>query len=324
MSQLLEVDSLVTEYSAPRRTVRAVDGVSFSIRSGEIFGIVGESGCGKSATCRSIIQLFAGARARIASGSIRLNGREMVGASPERLRRVRGREIAMVFQDPMTALNPTMTVGRQIRESVMAHGNGDAREARDRALDLMRLVRIPNPEQRFSAWPHELSGGLRQRIVIAIALANDPALLLADEPTTALDVTVQDQVLRLLLDARDSRGAAVLLVTHDLGVVAQTCDRVAVMYAGRIVETGSVADVLKRPAHPYTQALLKALPGRRRGARLEAIAGAPPDLAAPPQGCRFLPRCPVGDAGCASADCVLVARHGRPDHLDACVKGGRA
>jgi peptide/nickel transport system ATP-binding protein len=321
MTELLSVRNLVTEFSTPQGTIRAVDGVDFSILRGEVFGIVGESGCGKSATCRSIIQLFAGASVRL-KGSIRLNEKELVGAAPAAMRAVRGREVSMVFQDPMTALNPTMRVGQQLHEAITARGRQSRSDSFRTAIDLLRAMRVPHPESRLLAYPHELSGGLRQRIVIAMALAGNPDLLLADEPTTALDVTVQDQILKLLLSARDARGAAVLLVTHDLGVVAQTCDRVAVMYAGRVVETGPVDDVLKRPQHPYTRALLAARPSIARRGRLTPIQGAPPSFAEPPPGCRFHPRCSLAIEACRTTACELVSRGGDPAHLDACIRNG--
>jgi len=319
---VLAMDGLVTEFRTSRGAVRAVDGVDLQVRAGETLGLVGESGSGKSALCRSIIQLFAGASATIAAGSIKLNGRELVGAGPRALREARGREVSMIFQDPMTALTPVMTVGAQLREAVRAHEKLSRRAAQARALDLLRAVQIPNPESRLGAYPHELSGGLRQRVVIAIALAGRPSLILADEPTTALDVTVQDQILTLLRDLQTEVGAGVLLVTHDLGVVAQSCERVAVMYAGRLVETGAVRDVLKGPRHPYTKALLDALPTRERGRPLVPIDGAPPSLIDPPSGCRFRPRCPMAQARCAETTPVLEPVEPGADHRHACLLGG--
>ncbi|WP_102961465.1 ABC transporter ATP-binding protein [Mangrovicella endophytica] len=323
---LLSVQDLVTEFAGPSGTARAVDGVSFDIQPGEIFGIVGESGCGKSATCRSILRLFGGADARIAGGSIRLDGAGDLAAMPERaLGHIRGRDVAFIFQDPLTALNPTMRVGRQIAEVIKRHRRVSWREARAMALQLLRDVHVTSPERRLDAWPHELSGGLRQRIVIAMALALQPRLIIADEPTTALDVTVQDQILRLLMERRAASGTAIILVTHDLGVVSEVCDRVAVMYGGRFVETGTTAEVLDRPRHPYTRALLAALPSRAmRGQPLTPIEGTPPSLTAPPPGCRFAPRCPRAEDVCSAGPPPPLMAHeaAAPRHLDACLLEG--
>ncbi|MCW4115900.1 ABC transporter ATP-binding protein [Aurantimonas sp. MSK8Z-1] len=323
---LLSVQNLVTEFHGPGGTARAVDGVSFDVNAGEIFGIVGESGCGKSATCRSIVRLFGGADARIAGGSVRLDGSGDLATLPEReLARIRGRDVAFIFQDPLTALNPTMRIGRQIAEVVERHRRVSRREARAIALQLLRDVHVTSPERRLDAWPHELSGGLRQRVVIAMALALRPRLIIADEPTTALDVTVQDQILRLLLERCAATGTAIILVTHDLGVVAEICDRVAVMYGGRFVETGSTATVLASPRHPYTRALLSALPSRAmRGKPLAPIEGTPPSLTAPPPGCRFAPRCPQAAEVCRAGPPPPLMLHDRatPLHADACLLEG--
>ncbi|WP_272009017.1 ABC transporter ATP-binding protein [Roseovarius sp. ZX-A-9] len=319
---LLSVQSLKTEFHGRRGIARAVDDVSFDIEPGEIFGIVGESGCGKSATCRSILKLFGGADARIAGGSITLDGVGDLVALPEkRMGDVRGSKVSFIFQDPLTALNPTMRVGRQIAEIVMRHSKASRKEAGQRALELLRDVKVTSPERRLMAYPHELSGGLRQRVVIAMALALQPPLIIADEPTTALDVTVQDQILRLLLERRDRTGTAIILVTHDLGVVAEVCDRVAVMYGGQIVETGSTDQVLQGAAHPYTRALLAALPSAAmRGRSLTPIEGIPPSLIAPPPGCRFAPRCAHAHDACRAARPALAPREGStPGHLDACI-----
>jgi oligopeptide/dipeptide ABC transporter ATP-binding protein len=268
---------------------------------------VGESGCGKTMTLRAILGLLPG-RARITSGEVVFDGHAL---SPRSLGRLRGDSIGMVFQEPMTALNPVMRVGDQIAEGPRVRLRQSAREARERALELLRLVGIPDPERRYEAYPHELSGGLRQRIVIAIALASHPQLLLCDEPTTALDVTIQDQILHLLARLRADMGLSQVLVTHDLAVVAQTCERVAVMYAGRIVETGTVAEVFGAPRHPYTRALLRSVPDfDERRAHLASIAGMPPDLVSPPSGCRFHPRCDIAHPDCASVDPPLVSLGG--------------
>ncbi len=320
---LLTIRDLVTEFRSPSGVARAVDGVSFDVHPGEIFGIVGESGCGKSATCRSIVRLFGGASARIAGGEICLEGAgDLARMSESQLAKVRGRDVAFIFQDPLTALNPTMRVGNQIAEVIRRHRKVTRAQAREAALQLLRDVHVTSPERRLDAYPHELSGGLRQRVVIAMALALRPRLIIADEPTTALDVTVQDQILRLLKERRDSLGTSIILITHDLGVVSQICDRMAVMYAGRVVETGRVRDVLDAPSHPYTRALLAALPGQvSRESELVPIKGAPPSLISPPDGCRFAPRCTVARPECeVGAAPALRPRAGiAEDHLDACI-----
>ncbi|WP_042264376.1 ABC transporter ATP-binding protein [Paraburkholderia heleia] len=316
---LLDVRNLCVTFGDARRTVAAVDGVSFSVRPGEIFGLVGESGSGKSVTCRSLLQLFGGARPLRTEGSLRFAGRELVGASERTLADVRGREIAMIFQDPMTALNPTLRVGTQIEEGLRRHWKLTARQARVQAIDLLKSVGVTAPERRIHEYPYALSGGMRQRVLIAIALACRPKLLIADEPTTALDVTIQDQILKLVVQLRDETGMAVLLVTHDLGVVAQTCDQVAVMYAGRIVERAETAELFERPSHPYTRALLNALPAHaRRAGRLEPIAGAPPDLGAPPPGCRFHPRCAHAVPACAGDQPPFISI--AAEHTSACIR----
>lgn len=322
---LLEVSDLTTEFRSSSGTVRAVDHVSFSVDPGEILGIVGESGCGKSATCRSLLQLFGASQGRIADGTVLLDGVGDLAKMDERqLQQVRGRDASFIFQDPMTALNPTMRVGRQISEVAERHLGIGRRAGRDLAVEALRAVHVPSPERRIDAWPHEFSGGLRQRVVIAMALALKPRLIIADEPTTALDVTVQDQILRLLVERREKDRTAIILVTHDLGVVSKVCDRVAVMYAGRIVESGPVAEVIDRPTHPYTRALLAALPSEAmRGRPLVPIEGAPPSMAAPPAGCRFAPRCALADDFCRSGlPPELATRAGaEPGHLDACLRG---
>jgi oligopeptide/dipeptide ABC transporter ATP-binding protein len=300
---ILSVRDLRVEIPTPRGLVKAVDGVDLEVSRGSALGLVGESGCGKSMTLRAILGLLPG-RARITGGEIVFDGAAL---SPRSLGRLRGESIGMVFQEPMTALNPVMRVGDQIAEGPRVRLGQSAGQARERALELLRLVGIPDPERRFRAYPHELSGGLRQRIVIAIALACEPQLLLCDEPTTALDVTIQDQILHLLARLRTDMGLSQILVTHDLAVVAQTCERVAVMYAARIVETGTVAEVFGAPRHPYTRALLRSVPDfDDRRAHLESIAGMPPDLISPPSGCRFHPRCDIAHPDCADVDPPLV------------------
>lgn len=318
---LLRVDNLQVRFGSGKDSITAVDNASFDIAPGEVFGLVGESGSGKSATCRSLIRLYGGSKASLPKGSITFDGRDLVKLSDEELTEIRGAEIAMIFQDPMSALNPTMRIGDQIGESLRRHQNLNSRAARQQALHLLRLVGVTAPERRLDNYPHQFSGGMRQRVLIALALACRPRLLIADEPTTALDVTVQQQILKLILDLRAQTGLAVLLVTHDLGVVAQTCDRVAVMYAGRIVETATTRQIFRRPAHPYTRALLNALPSPAgRKDTLAPIEGEPPSLAAPPPGCRFHPRCPFAIEACRQAEHFLRAVE--PGHESACIRVG--
>jgi oligopeptide/dipeptide ABC transporter ATP-binding protein len=301
MTDLLTVEHLGIGISRGEGTVALVEDVSFSLRAGDSYGIVGESGCGKSTTIRAIIRLLAG-RARITAGAIRFEGQDLAQAAESKLRPLRGAGIGMIFQDPLTALNPVIPVGHQIAEGLRYHGNVPPGERRARMLEVMRLVGLPDPQRIAGAFPHELSGGQRQRAAIAIALICAPRLLLADEPTTALDVTIQAQILTLLSDLRRRLQMALILVTHDLGVVAQTCDRVAVMYSGRIVEEAPIARIFAAPRHPYTVALLNSIPrGTRANHPLHPIAGMPPDLAHRPQGCSFAPRCPNRQADCELA-----------------------
>ncbi|MDH3211996.1 MAG: ABC transporter ATP-binding protein [Myxococcales bacterium] len=291
---LLEVRDLCTEFSTEEGVVRAVDGVSFRVDRGEIVGLVGESGCGKSVTSLSVLGLLPKPQGRIAGGSVRFEGRELSALAEAGLRRIRGNRVAMIFQDPMTSLNPYLTVGEQIAEVGELHQGLSRREARKRAVALLERVGIPDPALRAGAYPHELSGGMRQRAMIAMALLCDPDLLIADEPTTALDVTIQAQILDLLRELRRERSMAIVLITHDLAVIAGTCDRVLVMYAGRIVESAPAAPLFHSPAHPYTRALLRSVPriGGAARRRLETIEGLPPRLDAGPFGeCRFAPRC---------------------------------
>jgi peptide/nickel transport system ATP-binding protein/oligopeptide transport system ATP-binding protein len=291
---LLEVRGLTTEFvgetDGVRRAVRAVDGVDFEIGRGEILALAGESGSGKSATALSLVGLVP-APGRVAGGRVLFEGRDLRGLDERGMRRIRGARIGFVFQEPMTALNPAFTVGSQIAEALEVHGVARGAAARARAVELLDEVRIPDPARRAADFPHQLSGGMRQRALIAAAIACRPPLLIADEPTTALDATIQADILDLLDAMRRESGLSVLLITHDLGVVARVADRVAVMYAGRIVETGPARAVLESPAHPYTRGLLASVPGRVPGARLAAIPGAVPDLAALPEGCAFTPRC---------------------------------
>ncbi|WP_255581715.1 ABC transporter ATP-binding protein [Cupriavidus sp. AU9028] len=289
----LDVRELRTCFASPRGLVRAVDGVSFALRAGETLGIVGESGSGKSVLARSLMGLLPRAPYTQRSGQVLLNGRDLAGMSEKALSRVRGRDIAMVFQDPMTSLNPVLTIGRQIVQVLRQHGELDARDARDRAIELLEQVNIPAARKRMDEHPHQLSGGMRQRAVIAIALACGPRVLIADEPTTALDVTVQAQILQLLRALQQKHGMALVLISHNLGVVAGMCDRVAVMYAGRIVEEAPVRAVFAAPRMRYTEALMKSMPrlDAASHAPLHVIGGRPPNLADPPPGCGFAPRC---------------------------------
>jgi peptide/nickel transport system ATP-binding protein len=296
---LLVVDELrVTFAGDDGRTTLAVDGVGFALQRGHTLGIVGESGCGKSVTSLSIMGLLPRQTARV-SGSVRFEGVDLLHAPDRQLRDLRGDRLAMIFQEPMTSLNPSYTVGDQIAEAVIRHRGLSPREARAHAVEMLRHVRIPSPEQRVDDYPHRLSGGMRQRAVIAMALACDPQLLIADEPTTALDVTIQAQILDLMRRLREETGTAIILITHDLGVVAELCDDVVVMYAGQVVERAPVATLFAQPQHPYTVGLLGSIPRLdHRRDRLAAINGAVPDMARPPPGCRFAPRCPFADERC--------------------------
>jgi peptide/nickel transport system ATP-binding protein len=289
---LLSVSHLTTVFDTPGGPVPAVNDVSFEIRPGETLGLVGESGSGKSVTALSIMRLVQ-PPGRIAGGRMLFKGRDLLTLDEGSMRAVRGAEISLIFQEPMTALNPVFRVGDQVAEALLVHGRATRQQAKARAVELLRSVRIPNPESQVTAYPHQLSGGMRQRVMIAIALACQPSLVIADEPTTALDVTIQAQILELLRDMRSALNLSLLLITHDLGVVAETADRVAVMYAGRIVETGPVREILRNPQHPYTRGLLASIPGGRPGGRLHAIEGTVPMLGALPPGCAFNPRCPL-------------------------------
>jgi len=317
MEPLIDVRHLTVDLRSSRGTVRAVDDVSFEVLPGEALGVVGESGSGKTTMLRAILGLLP-VGSRIVSGEILFEGRDLVALPARQLREVRGRAIGMIFQDPMTALNPVMRVGDQIAEAPRRRLGQSGRGSRDAALRLMTAVGIADPRRRARAYPHELSGGMRQRVVIAMALAGQPRLLLCDEPTTALDVTIQDQILRLLSGARSQIGAGMVYVTHDLSVIAQTCRRLAVMYAGELVEAGNVADVFARPRHPYTRGLLESLPDAMRpGQALTPIAGAPPNLADPPAGCRFHPRCPFVQADCVEGQFPLMDIE--PGRATACI-----
>jgi peptide/nickel transport system ATP-binding protein len=305
---LLEVKDLVVEFPHRRGVLRALDGVSFAIAPGEILGVVGESGAGKSLTGAAIIGLLE-PPGRIASGEIWLEGRRIDRLDAQAMRKVRGRHVGAIFQDPLTSLNPLYTVGRQLTETIRAHLPMNRAQARERAVELLRDTGIPAPEQRIDHYPHQFSGGMRQRVVIALALAAEPRLIVADEPTTALDVSIQAQIIQLLKSVCASRGAAVMLITHDMGVIAETCDRVAVLYAGRVAEIGPVHALINRPAHPYTAGLMAAIPDMTQDReRLHQIDGAMPRLNAIPPGCAYHPRCPEAFARCHAE---------RPDLLDA-------
>jgi len=289
---LLEVKKLHTDFPTPQGVVHAVNGVSFSLEKGEVLGIVGESGSGKSVTGYSIMQILT-SPGKITSGSIKFDGEELVGASEEELKKVRGDRISVIFQDPMTSLNPVFTIGNQLIEAIVLHTNRNKEEAIARSIELLELVGINEPEKRLKQYPYQLSGGMRQRVMIAMALACEPDLLIADEPTTALDVTIQAQILELMKKLQKEFKMAIIMITHDLGVVAGMCDRINVMYAGNIVETGSTRDIFYNPKHEYTKGLMKSIPNPNidEKVRLEPIAGTPVDMLALPDGCAFSPRC---------------------------------
>jgi oligopeptide/dipeptide ABC transporter ATP-binding protein len=313
---LLRVDHLTTGFPLDGgRLARATNEVSFTVRQGETLGLVGESGSGKSITALSIMRLVP-PPGRIVSGSVLFRGRDLLGLPEKEMRQIRGAEISLIFQEPMTALNPVFTIGAQVAEALLVHDAVPRRQARQRVIELLRSVRIPDPERRMQDYPHQLSGGMRQRVLIAMALACRPALVIADEPTTALDVTIQAQILELLRDMKAEFHLSLLLITHDLGVVAETADRVAIMYAGRIVEEAPVREIFRSPKHPYTQGLLASLPGGARGARLRAIEGTVPNLAALPAGCAFEPRSPDRFWPCEAH--LPGPTHVGPDHEVRC------
>jgi peptide/nickel transport system ATP-binding protein len=313
---LLQVTDLRTHFTTDDGAFRAVDGVSFTLSAGRTLGVVGESGCGKSVTALSIMGLIP-PPGRIAGGTVRFEGADLLGLPAARLRDLRGNRISMIFQEPMTSLNPAFTVGDQVVEVIVRHRPMTAGEAHERAIDMLRRVRIPAPEQRFNDYPHRLSGGMRQRVMIAMALACDPQLLIADEPTTALDVTVQAQILDLMRSLRDETGAAIMLITHDLGVIAELAQEVAVMYAGKVVERAGVAELFADPQHPYTVGLLGSIPRlhgeQNRLATIEGMVPSPLDL---PRGCRFHPRCPFVIDACRASEPTLAEV--RPGHFSAC------
>jgi len=302
MEQILKVDNLKTSFMTSNGEVQAVRGVSFSVNKGEILGIVGESGSGKSVTSMSILRLLADT-AKIKEGTIEFEGENLIEVSKKRMRQIRGEKISMIFQDPMSSLNPLIPVGKQVGEMILEHHpKCNKEDVKKEVLELFTKVRIPEPEKRYNCYPHEFSGGMRQRVMIAMALANKPDLLIADEPTTALDVTIQDQILRQLRELEKEYGTSIIFITHDLGVVAELCDRVIVMYGGLIMEEASIFDIFDNPGHPYTMGLLASIPDveQDKGVRLQPIPGSPPDMTNPPKGCPFAPRCPYARRICAA------------------------
>lgn len=316
---LLEIKGLQTYFYSEAGVAKAVDGVSYSIQPGETLGVVGESGSGKSVTALSIMRLIAEPPGKTVGGEILFKGRNLLDLSMDEMRKLRGNDIAMIFQEPMTALNPVYTVGDQIMEAVMLHQGKDRDAARLHAIEMIRKVGIPSPEERVDSYPHEMSGGMRQRIMIAMAMACDPALLIADEPTTALDVTIQAQILDLIRELQKESGMSVLLITHDLGVVAETAHHVAVMYAGRVVEFGKVQSIFLHPQHPYTIGLLRSLPDMvKPGERLTTIPGTVPSAEKFPSGCRFRTRCPLAQDICANEVPTLEPSDKDPEHVAAC------
>jgi oligopeptide/dipeptide ABC transporter ATP-binding protein len=316
---VLSVSDLHVSFATEEGTVKAVDGVSFDLNAGEILAIVGESGSGKSVTALTVMGLSRGPNASM-DGSVRLGEQELLTRDEDALRSVRAERIAMVFQDPMTALNPVYKVGHQIVEQILAHDDVSKQEARERAVESLRSVGIPNPERRFDNYPHEFSGGMRQRAMIALSLSLDPDILIADEPTTALDVTIQAQILQLLMKLNSERNLSVILITHDLGVVAEVSDRAIVMYAGRVVEEGTLDDIFYDPQHPYTWGLLGSLTrlDQPRPARLPSIPGSPPSLISPPEGCHFRTRCPHEFTKCAKVPPLEARLPENPGHCDRC------
>jgi oligopeptide/dipeptide ABC transporter ATP-binding protein len=331
---VLEVEDLRTQFFTPAGVVRAVDGVSCTVGSGETLGVVGESGCGKSVTALSILRLVADPPGRIVGGAVRFAGTNLLDLTESEMEGIRGNDISMIFQEPMTSLNPLMTVGRQIAEAIALHRGLSRRAAMDGAVEMLRRVHIPEPERRAHAYPHQLSGGMRQRVMIAMAVSCNPKLLIADEPTTALDVTIQAQILDLMRELQETLGTAIVLITHDMGVVAENADRVAVMYAGRKVEEASAEDLFECPGHPYTKGLLGSIPNvevaahsRTRRARLNEIKGMVPSLANLPKGCTYAPRCGLASDECRASYPPLLQY--RPGHWVACwhaekVLGGAA
>ncbi len=298
---LLDIHNLKTYFYTYRGVVKAVDGVDLTLDKGETLGLAGESGCGKSVTALSVLRLIADPPGKIIEGEIHFEGEDLLKKSEKDMRAIRGNKISMIFQEPMTSLDPVFTVGNEITETIKLHQGLDKEETYKKAVEMMKKVRIPEPEKRMNEYPHQLSGGMRQRVMIAMALSCNPQMLIADEPTTALDVTIQAQILRLMKDLQDEYGAAVLLITHDLGIIAGTCDKVAIMYAGNIVEYADVLTLYENPLHPYTKGLIGSIPKLTQDVdRLKVIGGVVPSLITPPPGCRFNPRCECGKGDCRS------------------------
>ncbi|MCF7802938.1 MAG: ABC transporter ATP-binding protein [Candidatus Marinimicrobia bacterium] len=320
MTHLLEVTDLKTYFYTDEGTSKAVDGVSFYVDKGETLGIVGESGCGKSVTNLSVMRLIPEPPGKIVEGQITFNGRDVLALKDSHLRQIRGNEISMIFQEPMTSLNPVFTCGSQIMEAVRLHQKVGKKEARKRAIEMLNMVGIPAPEQRIDEYPHQLSGGMRQRVMIAMALSCNPNLLIADEPTTALDVTVQAQILDLIEELQERLEMAVIMITHDLGVIAEVADRVMVMYAGKVVEQGTTEQIFKEPKHPYTIGLLKSMPVlNQKKDRLAVIEGVVPNPTDFPSGCKFHTRCPLNDgADCENREPELQSNGGDPEHTARC------
>jgi len=318
MANLLEVKDLATHFFTQDGVVKAVDGISYNLAEGEVLGVVGESGCGKSVHALSIMRLVANPPGRTVGGEILFEGENLLNMDDSEMRHIRGNRIAMVFQEPMTSLNPVLTIGRQLTETLELHQNMARQEARARAAELLQTVGIPDAESRLSDYPHQFSGGMRQRVMIAMALSCNPRLIIADEPTTALDVTIQAQILELMRDLAEEFGTAMVIITHNLGVVARYAHRVVVMYAGKIVETGTAHDIYRNPRHPYTLALLNSVPrlDATERVRLDAIQGLPPDLVDLPQGCSFAPRCKYAYERCTQETPILVETD--TNHTSAC------
>ena len=318
MAELICVKDLRTSFFTPDGEVKAVDGVSFEIEEGKTLGLVGESGCGKSVTALSILRLVPFPPGRVVGGEILYRGRDLLKLNGEEMRKIRGNEISMIFQEPMTSLNPVFTIGNQIGEAIRLHQGLGKKETRKKTIEMLRLVKIADPETRVDDYPHQLSGGMRQRVMIAMALSCNPSLLIADEPTTALDVTIQAQILELMKELKDRLGMSLLLITHDLGVVAEQADEVAIMYAGKIVEQATAKAIFNRPLHPYTVGLLNSLPrvGANKKKRLEAIPGMVPSPLELPSGCRFRDRCPRAAGICAEGEPQLVNKE--QDHWVSC------
>ncbi len=320
---LLEVRDLHTSFFTPAGEVKAVNGISFNLERGKVLGIVGESGSGKSVTAYSIMQILA-TTGKIVGGSIKFDGQELVGAGERTMKNIRGNKISIIFQDPMTSLNPTYTIGHQLVEAILLHTDRNRREAWDRAVEMLRLVNVNEPEKRMKQYPYEFSGGMRQRVMIAMALACEPDILIADEPTTALDVTIQAQILELMKSLQEELGMAIIMITHDLGVVAQLCDEVIVMYAGSICEQGTAEEIFYNPKHEYTKGLMRSIPtAGSAGTKLQPITGTPIDLLNMPEGCPFAPRCDNAMKICLRQRCERMSIN--DDHMAACwmnVKSG--